>query len=207
MNNIMVDVESLGIHPGSVLLSIGAVRFSMGLGRSLGEEFYVNIDVGSSLRFGLKIESSTFYWWMRQGDNARWSLSNPKPLQLLDALAAFREFVVPDESPMLWAKPPGFDLGLLQELYRNTDQPRPWGFRNERDVRTFCDAAARMKWEYPKIKSSIKHNALADAKAQVWVIHSADAYMEKVCPISPRSVVKQLTEMVEPLPPENSTIS
>jgi len=203
----MVDVESLGTHPGSILLSIGAVRFSMGPGRKLGEEFYVNIDVASSLRFGLKIESPTFYWWMRQGDDARWSLSNPKPLQLLDALAAFREFVVPDESPMLWAKPPGFDLGLLQELYRSTDQARPWSHRNERDVRTFCDAAARMKWEYPKIKSSTKHNALADAKAQVWVIHSADAYMEKVCPTSPRNVVKLLEREMNQLPPESSTSS
>jgi len=178
--NIMVDIECLGTSPGAVILSIGAVQFSMGPDRALGAEFYANIDIASSLRFGLKIESPTFYWWMRQGEDARKSLMYPQPIQLLDALAAVREFFNPDESPLLWAKPPGFDLGILQAAYKMADLPRPWGHRNERDVRTFCDAAARIQWEYPKIKSKTKHNALDDAKAQVWVIHSADAYMEKV---------------------------
>jgi DNA polymerase III epsilon subunit-like protein len=179
MQNIMVDIETLGNVRNSAVLSIGAVQFSMGSDRAIGEEFYVNIDVASSIRFGCKVESATFYWWMRQGDEARRALFNPVPVEFTDALSAFRDFIGHD-NPLVWAKPPGFDLGHLTSCYQLVEQPIPWHHRNERDVRTFCDVVQRLGWNPPNIKSKTKHNALADAKAQVWTVHSADKFGEEL---------------------------
>lgn len=72
-NRIMVDLETLGTAPGSVILSIGAVRFDVEEG--LLDEFYVNIDVESSQRLGLTIDGATVMWWMKQSDAARAKLS------------------------------------------------------------------------------------------------------------------------------------
>ena len=75
MSRIMVDLETLGTAPGSVILSIGAVRFDVEKG--LLDEFYVNIDVESSQRLGLTIDGDTVMWWLKQSDAARAKCRTP----------------------------------------------------------------------------------------------------------------------------------
>lgn len=61
LNGIMFDIETLGTLPGSAILSIGAVRFDIGK-KSISDEFYVNLDVTSSLSAGFTYEKSTINW-------------------------------------------------------------------------------------------------------------------------------------------------
>lgn len=42
MNNVMLDLETFGTQPGSVIRSIGAVVFDP-FSDKLGKEFYVNM--------------------------------------------------------------------------------------------------------------------------------------------------------------------
>jgi hypothetical protein len=56
VKNVMIDIETLGTRPGSVILSIGACRFGAD---GIGEEFYRAIDVLDSLMAGaLRAERS-----------------------------------------------------------------------------------------------------------------------------------------------------
>ena len=63
MNNVMLDLETLGTSPGCIILSIGAVFFDK---NGLGQEFYQTIDVQSSIDAGLTMSGGTFKWWMGQ---------------------------------------------------------------------------------------------------------------------------------------------
>ncbi len=69
MQNVMIDLETLGTRPGSVILSIGAVEFDRDLG--LGREFYVELNQASSITAGLTTDDATVDWWLDQEDAAR----------------------------------------------------------------------------------------------------------------------------------------
>src|SRR5688572_9943106 len=68
MTHVMVDIETLGSAPGSVILSIGAVWFG---DDGLGSEFYRTVDIFDSLLRGLTIDAATVAWWRDQGVRAQ----------------------------------------------------------------------------------------------------------------------------------------
>jgi len=57
MNRVMVDIETLGLDIGSVILSIGAVRFDES--GVYGEPFYVEIGQQSCKNRGLEVDPET----------------------------------------------------------------------------------------------------------------------------------------------------
>lgn len=166
--HVMVDLETLGTTPGCAILSIGAVRFYPETG-TLGSEFYTTIELSSCLSFDLKIEADTFYWWIKQSDQARKALGE-SPRFITDVLDSFRSWILSDT--LLWSHGSSFDLAMLSAAYRATSLVKPWDFRNERDTRTLL-AHAGMKMP----KSDNCHHALWDAKDQAKTIMKA---MEKI---------------------------
>ena len=81
----MLDIEALGSKPGSVILSIGAVKFA---GGKILHEFYRRIDPQSCIDAGLKIDVDTVMWWMKQSKEARDALGTGT-MPLTDALDGF----------------------------------------------------------------------------------------------------------------------
>lgn len=165
LGNAMVDIETLGTHPGAVILSIGAVRFDDG-GVIEGTDFYRCIDVFSSLMAGLTIDRQTVEWWREQAPEARGPLLNAQHT-LSDALSDFGRWL--EGEPRVWAKGPDFDLVLLQAAYNALGLQQPWAYRNARDVRTLLSLvppeSIGTTW--------IKHHALDDAKAQAEAVRGA----------------------------------
>lgn len=169
-NRIMVDLETLGTAPGSVILSIGAVRFDVEEG--LLDEFYVNIDVESSQRLGLTIDGATVMWWMKQSDAARAKLSEGSGEDVGVALGKFLAWANKD-SPVdeLWGNGADFDNVLLASVGRKlSEDPRyagAWGsvrpslYRQNRCYRTLKNLS-----KIPFTKPVVAHDALEDAKAQ-----------------------------------------
>lgn len=157
--NVMVDIETLGVRPGSVVLSIGAVQFS---DAGLGAGFYRAIDVFDSLMCGLAVDPETVEWWRKQPPEIRGAVMN-EPHRLEDALRAFAKFI--DRRPaedMVWAKGPDFDLVLLDAAYRAVGLRLPWSYRMARDVRTMVALAPDVEPQ----QNNAKHNALRDAEYQ-----------------------------------------
>jgi hypothetical protein len=170
----MVDIETLGTKPGSVILSIGAVRFDeSGVGT---ERFYRPIDVLDGLMHGLTVDQATVGWWRMQSAEARGALQPGRPLR--ETLEHFRTFVsVPGPytkpAEYFWAKGPDFDLTLLAAAYDAVGVKVPWSYRNSRDVRTIL-ALAPGAAEQCGRQEHPAHHALGDAELQAWqVIESA----------------------------------
>lgn len=166
MRDIMIDIETLGTMPGSVILSIGAVTFDAETGE-FGEEFYTSIDAQSAIDVGLTMDVSTLKWWMEQSADARTAAFSGTNT-LSEAIFDLGLFVRAAEPSRVWAKPPSFDLVLLEAAYRACAIAPPWHYRTPRDCRTLFDITGATQ---PDVGTA--HNALDDAKSQAFGVIEA----------------------------------
>ncbi|MEZ0212475.1 MAG: 3'-5' exonuclease [Xanthobacteraceae bacterium] len=167
MRDLMVDIETLGTAPGSVIASIDAVEFDATTGE-FGKEFYHVIDIADAQKQGLTIDASTVKWWMQQSEEARASTFSETNESLLYALYQFLYFVESTEAERIWAHSPAFDIVLLEAAYKAIRADWPWSHRNLRDTRTVYDLAG-----VTVAKLGTEHNALDDAKAQAGAVIEA----------------------------------
>lgn len=164
--DVMLDLETLGNKSNAAILSIGAVEFNMETGET-GREFYVVVDLQSCLNLGLKINGSTFYWWMEKSDAARKAICAENKMHLSEAVMLFSNWMKDCiEKVQIWGNAARFDIGLMEDAYVACGyQNMPWDFRSERDVRTLV-------WFAPEIKSNmpfegIDHDPIDDCKHQI----------------------------------------
>lgn len=159
MQDIMLDLETLGNGPNSVILSIGGVKFGP---NGLGEEFYRVVDAQSCIDSGLQMDVSTILWWMEQGDEARAEFKR-KGANLGAALLDFRQFCGGGSDDLrVWGDGAAFDNAILANAYKKTNIERPWKFWNDRCYRT----AKNLFPDVPFVRVGTGHNALDDAKSQ-----------------------------------------
>ena len=162
MNNVQIDLETLGTAPGSVILSIGAVLFDA---NGIGKEFYCVVSKDSCLMHGLTIDQSTLDWWKKQSDEARKVLieaESPDALSLTDALERLARFI--PANARIWSNGANFDQPLLDVAYRALGQSVPWKYFNSRCYRTILALCPTEKSMRPATVCA--HNALEDAKWQ-----------------------------------------
>ncbi|HEX5933759.1 MAG TPA: 3'-5' exonuclease [Pseudorhizobium sp.] len=166
MRDLMIDIETLGSRPGSVILTIGAVSFDAETGQ-MGEEFYAAIDPATAAEVGLTTDIATMIWWMKQSDEARQAaFSGLTPIGT--ALAELGDYVRRADASRVWAKPPSFDLILLEAAFRACGIDVPWHFRTHRDCRTIFDLTGTLQPNF-----GTAHNALDDAKGQAFGVIAA----------------------------------
>ena len=63
MNNLMLDLETMGNTSDSAIIAIGACYFDPKTGKIEGE-FYKEISLESAVKYGGKVDPSTVVWWM-----------------------------------------------------------------------------------------------------------------------------------------------
>jgi exodeoxyribonuclease VIII len=167
MNDVMVDLETLGTSSKAAIISIGAVFFDPAM-QVFGPTFYRVASLESNLRIGREMDGSTVRWWMTQSDEARaiFNYESAVPLpQALDEFASYLRQFEPDPTKYtvkLWGNGSDFDNVLLASAYADAGTPVPWKFYNNRCFRT-------LKSHCPSIKMArvgTHHNALDDAKSQ-----------------------------------------
>jgi len=162
--HVMLDLETWGNRPSSVITSIGAVRFDIdGIDDDV---FYRHIDPVKSMKYGLTVDASTIMWWLQQSEEARMEFINAKKEGLKDVLYFFSFWFA--DSEYLWGNGAAFDNVLLRAAYDAVDVSTPWEYWNDRCFRT-------MKNQYPHVTEpefkGMKHSALADARHQAeWLI-------------------------------------
>lgn len=155
--NIMLDLETLGNKPGSVIASIGAVKFG---GGKIIDEFYRRIDLQSCVDIGLTMDVSAIVWWLEQGEEARKEITEIGE-HIGIVLSEFSVWVSIDEA-IIWGNGANFDNNLLSIAYDKAKIQRPWKYSNDRCYRT-------VKALYPDIqivREGVFHNALNDARSQ-----------------------------------------
>lgn len=168
--DVMIDLETLGTDPGSVILSIGAICVP-GPEVDRYEQFYTRIDPLDALYRGLSIDPKTVEWWRNQSQTA-WRASVLGGGSLEGALDAFslwleklragQESAATGVSLRLWGDSAAFDLGLLKAAYKVSGLPVPWHYREE-----YCYRTLRQLKNSDKPKAKLQHDALSDAKAQL----------------------------------------
>jgi hypothetical protein len=172
VTHVMIDIETLGTAPGSVIASIGAVSFTPKAG-AIVSEFYRGIDICSAQRSGLTIDAATVIWWLQQSDDARIKTFFQDTDHLSLVLGDLSIWVASIPGPVrVWGHGPSFDLVLLEAAYRAVGMPAPWKFWDHRDTRTIFELSGVSAKSFFE-KGDTAHNALDDAKAQARAVIAA----------------------------------
>jgi exodeoxyribonuclease VIII len=161
MDNVMIDLETLGRRAGCAILSIGAVAFDPDSGK-LGSEFYVVVDRQSQT--ALHTDPETLAWWEKQSAEARAVLTDPTAIALGDALIKFNQYLAPYSftKVKIWGNGGDFDNAIMASCYAAAGLEVPWAFWNNRCYRTLKNLVGG-----PKLtRQGTYHNALDDAKTQ-----------------------------------------
>jgi hypothetical protein len=158
---VMVDIETVGLEPGSALLSIGAVRFGLD---GLDDEFYREITLESCQEAGLEIDANTLEWWLSQDDAVTSVLTGGE--SLTEVLAQFGSWYQAHDFDEIWANSPSFDCEQLEVAFDAVGLSEPWEFRDERDVRTLRSLRSTAEVEM----DGTEHDALDDAKYQARIV-------------------------------------
>lgn len=170
--HVMIDIETLGTKPGSVIASIGAVAFDPVTGTQ-DDTFYVEISGEDAARRGLTMDVATVRWWMEQSVASRTGLEGIVPLD--QALHQFGLFLTGQRmrctgsEQWLWANSPDFDIVLLEAAYRAIGLNPPWPHNRRLDLRTLRYLTGA-KVAHTKLTEGLRHNALADARHQALIV-------------------------------------
>ena len=177
MNNVMIDIETLGVSVTAPILSVGAVFFTPETG-SLGKEFYQIVSIKSALEHGV-VEPATLSWWMQQSRDARSIFYDKSSVSLPETLTALGQFMAANTDPLtvnVWGNGSSFDNAILSNIYNRLGMKLPWNFRNDRDVRTIVHLANIIKNKNVlnlNHREGVHHNALDDAKYQAKYVATA----------------------------------
>lgn len=180
LNHVMVDIESLGSDPGSVILSIGACRFDPETDHIHEETFYTNLRIQPQLEAGLTVNGDTIRWWFSQKPEAIKALLESPVHYPKTALNNFNEWFRKGGT-FAWSHGSDFDLVLMKCLYKAFDFEKPvWAYRNARDTRTlfstvpgYYDSTRSALDQFGMPTTRVAHNALDDAIEQArWVQHA-----------------------------------
>lgn len=163
MQDVMLDLETMGNGPQAAIIAIGAVEFDIPT-QSIGERFYTVIDLESAVACGGVIDASTVLWWLKQSDAARAAFDRGGD-HIAVALHQFSGWMgnrAPRDEVRVWGNGAAFDNVILASAYRRNATLRPWQFWNDRCYRT-------VKAQYPAVemqRSGTHHNAVDDAESQ-----------------------------------------
>lgn len=153
----MLDLETLGNKPGSVIVAIGAVKFTAA---EIVDEFSIVIDPRSCEQWGLKLDADTVMWWLQKSEPARQKVCG-RGCVLLEALSQFRHWLV-DPEAAVWGNGSEYDNVLLAAAYAAVQTSAPWKYYNNRCYRTLKQLCPQVPFQKPEVA----HDALEDARAQ-----------------------------------------
>ncbi len=160
MKRVMLDIETLGTAPGSVITSIGAVAFDEE-DSNYFLSFHKRINPQSCVDLGMHMETGTVLWWMQQEEAARAEFAKTSEL-IVDVLNEFSRWYVTSGAAEVWGNGATFDNVLLSEAYRLAKIKRPWSYRADRCYRTLANLYPEIQLE----RTGVLHNPVDDATTQ-----------------------------------------
>lgn len=194
----MIDIETLGVRPTSLILSIGVTVFDRKEEQSFDELLqqqtnywvikqplvYSCIFDGQMDTFKLlhgshfTFDKSTFDWWTekhREGLINLFAASESEGVGLVDALNNLNKVIISQRINKVWGNSPSFDCVILRNAFAVTEagagEPA-WPFWDERDLRTLLDEKKVNKGNFVQ-SSFIPHRADHDAAFQARLVQHA----------------------------------
>jgi hypothetical protein len=169
MNDLMIDLETMGTGPNAAIVAIGAVLIDLDAGTLCDTPFYSPVRLEDSVSHGLTMDAGTVMWWLRQSDAARAAISSseasPPGGSLQWALNTLRWYIEKYSDPKsvrVWGNGASFDCVILANAYRAIGKQPPWRYYNERCYRT----VKALHPDVPMEREGTHHQALHDAMSQ-----------------------------------------
>lgn len=163
MNDIMVDIETLGTDYDAVITQIGACCFDRYSGE-VGAEFLCNVDIDSQLRLNRVVSGGTIKFWFDQPKkNVTWIKNTVSFTRALNDLYIWIKAKSYKRTTNFWSHAT-FDFPILCSAYNMIEHKLPFSYRNLRDIRTLVDLSNIKRTKVKEVKT---HNALDDCVRQV----------------------------------------
>ena len=157
-----IDIETLGISPDTVVLTIGGIKFDPMEDDGLHSEFYYRLNADEQIDMGRTVDEKTLEWWETQSEEVKAeALDTNDRIPVEETLKALNKWLVGVDK--IWCQGPVFDIGILENLYKQIGLHHNWQFYIIRDSRTLfglMDKDPRKEIDFAA------HNALADAIVQ-----------------------------------------
>jgi hypothetical protein len=169
-DNLMIDIEAIGIRPGSVVTSVGACMFNLSTGE-VEDVFKVNIDISSSIKYGLKVDGKTLGFWFSQSKEAQDAmLKDPVPLP--EACKGLIKFCQSHHVDLAWANGAPYDFPMIEAVF---DSCGAWFPILHKKVMCMRPLRALVGYkappEYFDEGKWMHHDALDDCRRQVQMLH------------------------------------
>ena len=153
---VMIDVETLGRTPGSVVTEVGIIVWDEDWKKSYEATHYV--DVSDSVLVGLTIDKDVRKW--RESLGCGMTLEVGQSVERVCCALKGIFYVLRLSNDLeIWSWG-NFDQGLLEGMFDAVGLDYPWHFAEWRDARTLCKTAD------VKRVGEFKHEALADCYQQ-----------------------------------------
>jgi DNA polymerase III epsilon subunit-like protein len=165
-NHVMVDLETLGTRPNSLMLTIGAVRFNpwkddSNTSMEKMETFYRRVSIDSFEGLDHVIDDATLEWWGNQSEEVREeAFAEDNRHDIRNVLADFHRWCGGLDA--IWANGTGFDLNILEHFSRELKRGVAWNYWQARDARTLYSLVPGL--QRPQ---GAAHHALWDCWSQV----------------------------------------
>lgn len=158
----MIDLETLDVIPSATILTLGAVKFNPFDDSEPHSELYLKISIDDQDKLGRTVSDSTIKWWSEQNPEIMEEAFNQEgSVTVEEALKQLNKWVVGVDE--IWGQGYGFDITMLEDMYRSVGKPIPWQFWEISDARTITK---RMPKDPRKDMQTDLHNALADSYFQ-----------------------------------------
>lgn len=158
----MIDLETLDVTPTATVLSLGAVKFNPFDDSEPHSELYLKFLIDDQDQLGRTTSDGTIKWWSEQDPAVmEEAFDQTGAVTVEEGLRQLNKWVVGVDE--IWAQGYGFDITMLEDMYRSIGKPIPWQFWQISDARTITK---RMPKDPRKDMQTNLHNALADAYFQ-----------------------------------------
>lgn len=161
MNNIMLDIETLGTASNSIVLQVAMVRFDKE--GNIGDSLSINLNTEEQFKKGLIKEDSTIEWWNTTNKVLFKKLLTENVISVEEGLNKINNFI--NKTDYIWAHA-SFDIPILDSLFRAFSMKPNWYYMNHRDLRTLVSLSGLYLKNY-NWKSEKTHDALDDCKFQI----------------------------------------
>lgn len=173
-NNLMIDIETMGLGSDSAIIQIAAVPFSKNAQSYDKDNIfsrYIRISPDNCV-----VENHTLSWWLRQDFAQQMGQSLENGEYLDGVLEDFLNYVVDiiniERLPFtLWAKNIGFDFRLLSHAFNRVDKNDNWDCISEKlNVKCAMKVFKKLtgSGKGPNLdREGLAHDALSDCIYQI----------------------------------------
>lgn len=158
--HLMLDIETLGNKPNSIIISLSAIVFDDDFNEV--DFFNENLNIEQSTKYGFETTQSTLDWWKNQSSEA-FEISTNNQKDVYSTLCNFANFVYRNNIDYVYGNSVSFDCVLLNCYYDKLHIKRAWDFWQERCFRTFKNTFDFKEVEF----KGVPHFSLDDCRYQV----------------------------------------